>query len=268
MPSQPEADRPPGSVSPTQPAGVRDRCTCVLWHCGDAAGGGPEGGRSELIATLKNHGASVLACTDAFSALAHACRLTSSKSGARGAVLLILVQPERLPGVTEFAQVVRRYVPRSALWWYDHKGKPPLKSVTSSELMAWSASPTIGAPPHEGDAIGQAIDRRGAWATGGKPKLRLTEPIEAIPPPAPAPATAPMQNLIDREVLAGAQEPAAEARRLDDEAGGAEAPPAHVLTADELAMLLGEEPGSEGGPGHEGPGTEGPAIGGLGGKSA
>ena len=105
------------ATPPIQPAGAESRSTCVLWH--DPLVPPPP----QLLHSFKKHGAAILSCTDPYTMLAHACRVTAGKGGRtesrHGAVLLVLVQPERLRGVVELATTVRRYVPASVLWYFD-----------------------------------------------------------------------------------------------------------------------------------------------------
>lgn len=234
----------------------------------------------ELVRSLRKHGASIQTCTDVFSVLAHACRVVgASATGPKRAVVLVLVQPERLEGVVELASAVRRYAPRSALWYFDEHAKPQLRAVTAQELAAWTASPTTPAAPaanhtrqaRPADAVEQAMRRAsyGAMA-GARPRLRLVDPTEgpadgpseslgnaagqlrpvvmpsAAPKPAPMAAPAPASTPDDSPVALPQPGNHQRGSESSDElrehpelfTGGTH----ELLTAEELAMLLGDAP--------------------------
>jgi len=179
------------------------------------------------------------------------------------AVVVILVEPRslgHLPLLADLADALQRYAPRSTLWFFeDGASKQPLRMVTSADLSAWTASAaqaaagtaptappvTRGVAPSSfvvpvrtpirsagsGVAGGgfAGLTSAGERAGGGTPRLRLVEPDESGVRPAPTGAGA---------VQPGGALPA------DGEMPYVEPAPApHLLTAEELSMLLGDPEG-------------------------
>ncbi len=227
---------------------------CVLWH--DPSRTPPR----ELIRSLSRHGATVISCSDAYAALAESvvALRTAGEGAAPRAVLVLLVEPARLssPGPAAFLASVRRYVPRSACWWFSDYASPSFRAVTPQDVQSWEAAaaeaareaprgdehrtadtrPAFGADPTAPEL--RSTDRaRPAWPTGASassepndgPRLRLAPESEPAAPHRP-------------EVL---PEPKRPAPGLAGSAAEAPPPataphPGSILTAEELTMLLGE----------------------------
>ncbi|MGQ0628619.1 MAG: hypothetical protein ACT4PL_11030 [Phycisphaerales bacterium] len=226
MPSRPEDGRPPAAPSPP-PATSDDvdtgpgRSACVLYHAPGSIA------PPALVASLQRHGATVRTCTDPYAMLAHACKLTGATTVRRAAAVLVFVEPAGLTRVVELATTLRRYVPRSALWYFEEAGDPKLRAVTATELAAWSPRPSPADALSESIRAGRAAQPANPWTPARplQPALRLTEAIDPARPIAPGgPALRPSEHTGPESC-----EPT--------HAGGP------LLSAEELAMLLGEADG-------------------------
>jgi hypothetical protein len=177
-----------------------------------------------------------------FSVVAELCRARAVGELSGGAHVLLMVEPAELPGIGELLEVVERYVPGAVLWAYEASPSERIRAVTEDERASWTAKPkgwleegtpapeprVMMAPPANPIGNGARATRNVKITNGSAPKLKLTgegPPAAAIP--APGIGGPPSDN--------GA--PTA--------AGTPETTPAraaHMLTDEELAMLLAIEP--------------------------
>jgi hypothetical protein len=191
---------------------------CVLWHHPDVP---PP---PELLASLRRHGAGVIACGGAYRALAEGCKVSRS-AGQPRAVLLLLVDPPTLPepGAAAFVRAARRYNPRSAIWWFAANQNPAFRAISPQDLAAWEGQGGQGGEGAKdaGPAIATRPMGKEARITprGGQPKLRLTE-----------------------DPGAGEAQPKGGLHLIEPGPGQPVRPPAprDALSAEELAVLLGD----------------------------
>jgi hypothetical protein len=260
----PQGRTPPGHV----PAGLQGGRVCVLWH---APGETPDAG---LVRSLERHGVTVVCRGDAFSALAALClagrversekpTAGSDSGGGHRATILVLVRPDTLKDPAGMVGAARRYAPSAVLWWFDGRAATPLRAVTHAHAAAWEAASAGGLAKGSGAAEGAgsgtganghgstiearpAAVKRGGWSISAAghqpsgaagqgqgpaqpPRLRLTDPSAPWPEVPPGGARAGEQPGSEKgHVQGGGGE------------GGEGAPSTHILTAEELAMLLGE----------------------------
>jgi hypothetical protein len=179
-----------------------------------------------LIESLKRKDVGFVMVHSELLAMAHACSMHRSGSG-----IMILCEPASLPKVAHTVALARRYATRTLVYAYK-SGAPAsqqLAPVSDQDLVDWAAaSPSGGTkPPVIGSREVPAVSKvqptlqldphagfmGGAYNAG----LRLTQPLEADEAPSGA-------GMGSGPIV------------RDD------APPSDVLSADELAMLLGREP--------------------------
>lgn len=196
-----------------------------------------------LVNSLVRSGAAVESCTDAFAALARACRGLSAgrpheegPSSRRGGIVL-LVTPQRLEQRAEFLEAVRRYAPRCTVWWYDASKRPPLRAVTSDDVREWLATPgeSVSAPAAEGPrpAAERPAVNTAPWTgpnpvvpSPAAPRLRLTVPAGESP-------------AVEFKALSPAHQPGSAGPPSSGvDVDAAPAALRDVLTPEELAMLL------------------------------
>ncbi len=172
-----------------------------------------EGVHPRLARSLDHHGLSVVQVEDQFAALARVVK--SHREGPEaGGIVLVPCFPDRLTGVAAVLEAVSRHAPRAVCWWFDTAGGEQIRAVTSEDIARWAGT----TPPPEPKIVIPARSKAG-------PKLRLAGD--------------------------GPDEPPARTRPTTDEGPDAEPPagPTSVLSADELAMLLGEDVNGRGKPG-------------------
>lgn len=188
-----------------------------------------------LIESLGRRPVDVALRDDPLGALAAACVMQRESalppaSGAGGmssrANLLILCDPHRLQEVGELVEMLRRYAPRVALWWFDGRQSPNLRAVTSEDVAGWTIAEGQAMPLDWGDS-----------SPPGHPSDETVRnpvtPVNRLPAPTAASTTRP------------APTGGAPALRLVDGADDADAPAGRasgpaMLTPEELAMLLGD----------------------------
>ncbi len=198
----------------TRPGVENLRARCVLWHHAGAD-------LSALESRLHQRGIEIAHAGSAYAALAELCA-----SGRPGPPLsLVLVEPGTLGRATEVVRAVARYAPAAVVWAFESGRRPALWPVTDADVAAWGGGlDAEGESDSESDSHAPRADRNGV-APRRRHELRLTadDPLPH-PPPTGAP---PMPET--------------------HEAGGKQGEVRHILTQEELAMLLAdEEPG--GGP--------------------
>lgn len=174
-----------------------------------------EGIHPRLARSLEHHGLAVTLVDDAYAALARVVR--AHREGAEsGGIVLVPCFPDRLKGVAAVIESASRHAPRAVCWWFDTAGGEQIRAVSSEDIARWAGTPRPPAPV-EPKIVVPARSPSG-------PKLRLAGDGPDAPP----------------------------ARTAEPEEPAGEAPaagPTSILSADELAMLLGEDLNGRGRPG-------------------
>lgn len=253
---------PSGNVS--NPAPTR----CVLWHPRD------ERPDADLIGALTRKGFGIQAASDGFGALARLCApVAGTRSVPRAPAILLFQDPARLgPGaIAQTLAAAELYAPRATAWLFERASastKAVLRAVTPEDRAAWLAAlpakpPTVVAPaatpaatpPPRPNIVTRpdALARLGsspapkptttfARTTFSPARLRLAGegplgPSEPETPSTPAPqADPPPASENPPASPTGAFLAGAAAM------SGASVPTSHLLTDEELAMLLAHDP--------------------------
>lgn len=198
-----------GAPSPGNPADAALRC--VIWHA--AAGELP----GELLSSLSRRIGRMSVCTDALTAVAECCLIEREHRRALAAAnpaappvggVLVVVHPRQLPEAPHVLDAVRTYAPCVAAWWYDRGANPKLRGVVEGDVQTWTAPPTPA-----------TLERPAPPA------------VTVVTPRLPAPATTNGHH--------AAPAPAQTAHLHTQPAQVRRGP---LLTEDELAMLLSDEP--------------------------
>lgn len=106
------------------------RVICVLWHAP---------GREidpELADVLKRwQGLLVTQCSSAPAAIAHLTSLERAmRAGTREAAVLLLVEPERLPGVCDVLCAMDKFCPTTRPWCYESGSPEMLRAITPADI--------------------------------------------------------------------------------------------------------------------------------------
>lgn len=195
------------------------RGTCVILCRPGAAG--PATARSvaiapprELMSALERKGLSLQICASHAEALAElVVNERELRTGiAQRPMVLLLLEPEATPGISELVDRVNRFAPRALVWRYSPSHRPPLTAWTSSRPAA-SPSPRV------------EIAARAQPA----PALRLTdaEPPARVRGEVPPRAQDSLQ--IDPSESSG------------DPHKSPQTPSGPILTQEELSMLLSDD---------------------------
>lgn len=176
-----------------------------------------------LCRALGNKNIQIRTCTDQFTALSMLCRAV--KEGSASLNILLLVEPERLPGAAELVELAGVYAPKSVCWIYTESPHEQVREVRAEDLAEWRANANSTTAPTTATGGGAASPSQ------AEPKLRIVNDPGGV----------------DRATVAdssGSGDPPGEAGRRDL---GAEAEePGPVLTDEELSMLLADEHGEHG----------------------
>lgn len=238
---------------------------CVLWH--------PAGSQlpTDLLNSLTRRIAQIAVCTDPYTALAEVCiadralrRHTGEiPPGSGGGTVLILIHPERLGEIPEVIAEMRTHAPGALCWKFVAGANPKLSAVVESDVTSWvnresggtSAVAGTGSLPNPARTTNRDDQQTrssnssplppaaaAARRAPGVPALRLAD---GEPPPTPPPVRAEEHGAPDAG--GSRQSPAAPRLTLRGEAhpdGNARRPALTrpVLTAEEMRMLLGDEP--------------------------
>ncbi len=181
---------------------ARDRCIV----CVPRGASAPE----PLLSSLHKRDVDVVVCDDPYRALVESMRAdgAAAMSAQPAASLVVICSPTSVDLSGELVQRVRRYSPRTTTWSYDEQHTPALRPATPADTARWPGSPAPVVP-----AAGSAS----MYYTGAS-NGRMATPRSEVP-----------LRLVD------ALEP-------DRRGAPHDARPQELLTAEELAMLLGDEP--------------------------
>lgn len=163
-----------------------------------------------LLSSLHKRDVDVVVCDDPYRALVESMRAdgAAAMSAQPAASLVVICSPTSVDLSGELVQRVRRYSPRTTTWSYDEQHTPALRPATPADTARWPGSPAPVVP-----AAGSAS----MYYTGAS-NGRMATPRSEVP-----------LRLVD------ALEP-------DRRGAPHDARPQELLTAEELAMLLGDEP--------------------------
>lgn len=197
----------------------------------------------ELVESLSKRGVRVEVRRDAFSAMSGACVL-AKRTARDEPFIVIFAHPERLSGAPEVFDALQRCVPRANCWWYGVSaesmvggggGEGMVRSVSAEDVRGWrSLDEQTESKPIAG--TGTSTHARTEAGNIAQPRLRLTaeqEMLEDLIPPVRGAGSG-----------AGASGTAPE--------GGVGR--SDILSAEELAMLLRENPDDDRGEPPTGPG--------------
>lgn len=191
----------------------------------------------ELVESLSKRGVRVEVRRDAFSAMSGACVL-AKRTARDEPFIVIFAHPERLSGAPEVYEALQRCVPRANCWWYGVSaggvggaggagGEGMVRAVSAEDVRGWCSLDEEAEPkPIAGTGMSSAA--RGEAGSVSQPRLRLTaeqEMLEDLIPP-----------------VRGSGGASAFAEGVE----GGEVGRSDILSAEELAMLLRENPDDDG----------------------
>lgn len=203
-------------------------CNLTLWHAA-----GVEVPPELLRALAKRPGARVTLAGDPFMALAEIC--LAARSGPETNARLVILFPEMLTDTPEFCAIADTYAPSVPRWLYGPASNPQLRAIVEEDVMQWMArqAPPVTPAP-------EIVVRPAA----------IRDAERALNPPAlssrtgPAPAVPQLRLAGDGPVLDNAPNSADAKQELavheSDRTNAADAASAHLITDEELRMLLGE----------------------------
>lgn len=123
-----------------QPAKAR----VVVWH----ARGKPP--RPELSAAINRPGFRCVRCEHAWAAFAHVTSRAGDCAPLPGeSMVLLVVEPADLQGLTDVIDMIDRYTPSAKIWAYESAASPRLREVAADDLAGWRGEPPV--KPHEGE---------------------------------------------------------------------------------------------------------------------
>ncbi|MBL0869156.1 MAG: hypothetical protein IBJ18_01100 [Phycisphaerales bacterium] len=182
----------------------------------------------ELVESLSKRGVRVEVRRDAFSAMSGACVL-AKRTARDEPFIVIFAHPERLSGAPEVYEALQRCVPRANCWWYGVNaggagGEGMVRSVSAEDVRGWTTlDERVEPKPVAGP--GSTAHPRGESGSVSQPRLRLTaeqEMLEDLIPP-----------------VGGGGGSVGAGAGLGEEGGVGRS---DILSAEELAMLLRENP--------------------------
>jgi hypothetical protein len=189
------------------------RARCVVWRRRGTAV--PD----HLTHALSRAGCAAVHAESEFEAMVYLCR-----AGQGGVNVLLVVEPSAQPAMGELLEVADRYVPDAALWAYEGSPAPQIRAVGSVERGAWRSQekpwPALATPKaREPRPSAPALRLAGDEDEG--PKMSAPAPLPEVKAPRSS----------NNKPLPGGMEQETRPER-----------PAHLLTDEELAMLLAIEP--------------------------
>lgn len=247
----PTPANPNGSASAPAVPGPR----CILLH----PRGEPVPG--DLLTSLSKRVKNIVVCSDVFAAMAEICADTT-RTVATGPcnLILLLVQPERIPDCADLLNNLPVFAPRTACWKFDSRANPKLAPYVDSNgtaLMARGETAAGVLKVHGGvRASGSMADSRqtSSHADGTttsfprSPRLApASSSLPAVPDPAPRPhpdLTPVIKVTATRPTPAPAETNGHGVRphRVQAPPSPSPAPARTLLTPEELRMLLGDDP--------------------------
>lgn len=183
-----------------------------------------------LIESLKRKAVGFVMVHSELLAMAHACAMHRAGSG-----IMILCEPANLPKVAHTVALARRYAPRTLVYAYNVGAHPSkqLSPVSDQDLVDWAATHPAGAKLDHASVAGMTDYAQHPANLKVQPQLQL-DPHAGFMGGASYNAGLRLTQPLPSDDEPGASRGGPVVR--DD------APPSDVLSADELAMLLGREP--------------------------
>jgi hypothetical protein len=178
-----------------------------------------------LTEALARSGCAAVHAESEFEAMVHLCRART------GVNVLLVVEPSAQPAMGELLEVADRYVPEAVLWAYEGSPTPQIRAVDAVERSAWRSQPRRWPAQPSRQPADKPAPRRDPAPS--PPALRLAGDDDdgpGIPAPAPLPEVKPALPSNNKPLSGGADQDTRPER------------PAHLLTDEELAMLLAIEP--------------------------
>ncbi len=244
------SDRPSGPVTGQSGGGCARpgvggrRVVCVLWVARGVAA------PADLEHELERKGIEHELCDNAHGVMAVLCAMRGGEEG-RPVRVVVLVEPEMLPDARELLGGLDRYASDVARWVYRRGANPSLRALVESDVPRTSQlreTPPVSAGVRSAGFVfgGSPRPERRPLAprdaASGRPSLRLTDhPSVASARPDRGGGEVVDDGLGDVLGPDGSVE-SPDARTGERASSGSGA--SSVLTDEELAMLLGDEPGS------------------------
>lgn len=242
MGRSPVDNRADSSVAGATSGSALAAARCVLWSPQESS---PS---PELTAVLAARGVTISLATNRFEAVAMLVEMERlARPPTPGAprafpAILIVDRPAELVAAPDVVRVAGRYAPRVAIWSFEPARTPRLAAVRAQDLARWEDPPTPAAPePPEIHVVSQS-PHGAPFAGPQEPLLKLAGdgsfPIPAAVSAARAARTA--EHDQELQLVGDVQAP------LIADAGHVVAPGlAGVLSDEELAMLLADDPPSQ-----------------------
>ena len=217
------------------------KARCVVW-CGRGLAA-----PARLDEALASSGCAGVHVDNEFDAMAALCK---ARRAGEGSTVLLAVEPATLAAMGEVLEVAERYAPEVLLWAYESRPAERIRAVTAEERSAWTTrakgwlegdapapEPRIqvtASGPHPLTAEARATRSVRMMGGNGQPKLKLTGEGPGIPA---GTGPGPVHGSGNGAATPDNHPPA---QGFDAAASPARAP--HLLTDEELAMLLAIEP--------------------------
>jgi len=225
---------------------------CVVWH-------GGAGLPDPLAEALRKRPISVWQASDPYTALSLLIGHDEARGRTGPAAVLLIIEPDSLPGVDSLVAAVDRYRPTSVVWEYRRDANPPLRAYVkecvakpddaardaemehahhASQILGPKSPAGVSVSSQRGDeGEGSAFDPAVIHVLRGSADGSSSGPVdgERISPGRPEPTLK----------LAGTgrlPEPGLE-RSHESADGDSSGPGSPLLSDEELAMLLGDEDG-------------------------
>lgn len=253
----------PGSVThpPAETAGADlSQPRCVLFsRPGQAV-------PSDLLNSLARRIGRIASCTDAYTAMAEVCAVerdrATSDPALPAATVLVLIEPHALSDAAEIVSQLRLFAPAAVCWKFESSANPRLSAIVDADVATWTAKPSPPPPPNA-TAAGQPSRRTGV-PPAPAPRLRiagasLPDPSGPLPDQ-PEIVVRPQPRVARSSHPPGGSTPLPSppnpmrqpppltlrgvGRATSDDS--APPPPRPALTAEELRMLLGDDPAEHG----------------------
>lgn len=173
-----------------------------------------------------------------YEAFGHLCSWAAGKkpdADATGATVLLLSDPDKLESVSDVVTLVERYVPACVCWTFDAGGRRALRAVTPADIQRWSQSATGEASPSRPQVVVRPMASRDDLRAGrGSPAPRLRLAGHGELPPLPDEPTPFVEKAGDSQ--------SGQAGASGGSTGRPGQQPTHLVSEEELAMLLEKTP--------------------------
>lgn len=236
------------SASHRAPAGAKaakPKARCVLW-C--APGSRPE---PELVEALhKRSEFETEVVNSGYEAFAVLCQRAAQAKSTGDPAVLLLVEPAKLSGAVRVMESAAIYAAASSTWAYDRSAPERLRGVSIEDVAAMTqahaGSHSMGQPAHPwpGKPTESHTEVKVAGVITGPRPARISTADAGIISSSQVPIDPPQLRLTGGMPIGDAGGDASPA--TPDAAEPAPSPASHLLTDEELAMLLASEPDDDG----------------------